>query len=255
MQNIPIPYISLVVPTHNRSRLLRRALDSVNSQSIRKDIEVIVVSDCACADTDFVCHELLQPGDVYISNIGRPGPSASRNLALKLASGQHIMFLDDDDSWHPDFSKNLFNLLPHHNYPITYMNSLVIKESRLPTGPIFLSQHIFDIKDILDINVFLKNQIHMSSFLFSSHVISGLKFDNHMRAYEDWDLQLFAIERYFPNHIPILSTCIYEVDDETSDCRGESKNAKDFNAVMDYLYVYRRHPSPTTEIAKKKKSC
>lgn len=247
------PLISVIIPTHSRPLYLRRAIESINIQSFRENIEVIIVSDCNDSLTQKVANSMLKQHDIYIRRNGINGPSASRNIGLNVAKGSLLMFLDDDDSWHPDFSRNLFDCLPHHNYPISYMNSLVIKESRLPTGPIFLSEHILDVKDLLDINVFLKNQIHMSSFLFSSHVINDLKFDNHMRAYEDWDFQLFSIERYFPNHIPILSSCIYEVDDETSDRRGASKNAKDFNAVMDYVYVYRRHPSPTSEIAKKRK--
>ena len=247
------PFISVIIPTHSRPLYLRRAIESINLQTFRDQIEVIVVSDCHDSETCIVANSLLCQHDLYIRRNGINGPSASRNIGLSAAKGSLLMFLDDDDSWHPDFSRNLFDCLPYHNYPISYMNSLVIKESRLPTGPIFLSEHILDVNDLLDINVFLKNQIHMSSFLFSSHIISDLKFDTHMRAYEDWDFQLFAIERYFPKHIPILSSCIYEVDDQTSDRRGASTNAKDFNAVMDYLYVYRRHASPTTEITFKRK--
>jgi len=247
------PLISVIIPTHSRPLYLRRAIESINLQTFRDKIEVIVVSDCHDSETCLVANSLLCQHDIYIRRNGINGPSASRNIGLGVAKGSFLMFLDDDDSWHPDFSRNLFDCLPHHNYPISYMNSLVIKESRLPTGPVFLNENFLDVNDLLDINVFLKNQIHMSSFLFSSYIISDLQFDTHMRAYEDWDFQLFAIERYFPKHIPILSSCIYEVDDQTSDRRGASTNAKDFNAVLDYLYVYRRHAAPTTEITFKRK--
>lgn len=247
------PFISVIIPTHSRPLYLRRALESINLQSFRDKIEVIVISDCHDTETCVVANSLLCQHDIYIRRNGINGPSASRNIGLSVAKGSFLMFLDDDDSWHPDFLTCLLDYLPSHNHSISYMNSLVVKESRLETGPVFLSEHILDVKESLNNNVFLKNQIHMSSFLFSSHIISDLKFDTHMRAYEDWDFQLFAIEQYFPKHIPILSSCIYEVDDETSDRRGASKNATDFNAVMDYLYVYRRHASPTTEIAFKRK--
>ena len=253
MQNIPIPYISLVVPTHNRSRLLRRALDSVNSQSIRKDIEVIVVSDCACADTDFLCHELLQPGDVYISNIGRPGPSASRNLALKLASGQHIMFLDDDDAWSPGFTEALLSSQNDKNFDIVYFDCTVIKESRPVEGPVRLSEASLNLSGKLNLDVFVKNQIHMSCFLFSKALIAGLEFDQTMRAYEDWDFLLSVFARKMPRHISLMCSQIFEVDDATTDRRGSSVDANNANTVLDYLYVYRRHLAPNPEIQKKRK--
>jgi glycosyltransferase involved in cell wall biosynthesis len=247
------PYISVIIPTHLRPLYLRRAIESINMQAFRDNIEIIVVSDCHDSETCEVANSLLSQNDIFIRRNGINGPSASRNIGINLAKGSFLMFLDDDDSWHPDFLTNLFNHLPVKNHPISYMNSLVIKESRPATGPIFISEKFLDFKDSLNNNVFVKNQIHMSCFLFSSHTINDLKFDTHMRAYEDWDFQLFAIERYFPKHLPILSSCVYEVDDDTSDRRGASENAKDFNAVMDYLYVYRRHASPSVEIALKRK--
>ena len=44
-----------------------------------------------------------------------------------------------------------------------------------------------------------------------------------------------------PEHLPVTGSQIHEVDDETTDRRGSSQAAKDFNAVLDYIYVYRRH--------------
>jgi hypothetical protein len=43
------------------------------------------------------------------------------------------------------------------------------------------------------------------------------------------------------------------VDDATTDRRGSSPGAKDSNAILDYLYVYRRHASPSAEIQMKRK--
>ncbi|MBS7349315.1 MAG: hypothetical protein KIG95_04010 [Comamonas sp.] len=84
----------------------------------------------------------------------------------------------------------------------------------------------------------------MSSLALPTKLINDIKFDTHMRAYEDWDFQLAVYSRNFPVHVPILRSRIFEVHDSTTDRRGQSKAAHDFNAVMDYLYVYRRHPAP-----------
>ena len=248
-----IPFLTVVIPTHTRSKLLRRALQSINQQSARENIQIIVVSDFADVSTDNVCHELLRERDIYVVRHGVRGPSASRNLALKLATGQHIMFLDDDDAWNSKFMESLLSVSPNPNFDAVYFNCMVIKESRPESGPVKLGEVQMDLAGRLDLNVFVKNQIHMSCFLFSKALLNGIEFDTTMRAYEDWDYLLSVFERKMPVHMPIMCSDVYEVDDETTDRRGSTDAANNLHAVMDYLYVYRRHAAPNPEILAKRK--
>jgi GalNAc5-diNAcBac-PP-undecaprenol beta-1,3-glucosyltransferase len=247
------PYLSVIITTHNRSLLLERAILSVNCQDYHNLVEIIVVSDLADRNTDEVCFKLLKEKDIYIRRNGNKGPSASRNIGLKIASGRNIMFLDDDDSWSFQFLKNLLCSPRSNNYESFYFNCNIIKESRPESGPVKLSESFLNTADRLTPDVFVKNQVHMSCFIFSKSLLNGLEFDTTMRAYEDWDFLLSAFERQFPIHIPITCSNIYEVDDNTTDRRGSSKDATNFNAPIDYLYVYRRHASPTEEIRAKRK--
>ena len=246
------PYLTLIIPTHNRAELLTRALKSINIQKFREDIEVIVISDVEEYKTLIACHENLRSHDLYLRRSGLNGPSASRNLGLKLASGENVMFLDDDDSWHPDFFYNLKRL--NLNVRVNYFNCNVVKEKRLESGPVKIKDDFLDLSGMLDLNIFVKNQIHMSCFIFNKAVIEEFKFDCSMRAYEDWDFILNFHKEIFPVHIPIVCSNIFEVDDETTDRRGSSADALNFNAVIDYLYVYRRHQSPNEEIRSKRKA-
>ena len=102
-----LPYLSVIIPTHRRATLLSRALLSINAQLSRLEIEVIVVSDVLDIDTDSVCQILLTANDFYVRRGGKPGPSESRNLGLKIAKGRYVMFLDDDDSWDDKFISSI----------------------------------------------------------------------------------------------------------------------------------------------------
>ena len=236
------PEYSVIIPTHRRGKLLARALSSIKQQHTAIRYEIIVVSDCEDALTDEVCKQLLESTDTYVRRSGPPGPSASRNLALKLVKGKTVLFLDDDDAWHPNLLASLNTCEPLQRGQSVYFNCSVVKESRKLGEPTCLDENFFNTEGALDECVFVKNQVHMSCFAFPRIFLLDLEFDTHMKAYEDWDFLLSVFEKKMPVHVPIMGSQIHEVDDDSSDRRGNSLVAKDFNAVIDYLYVYHRHP-------------
>lgn len=61
-----------------------------------------------------------------------------------------------------------------------------------------------------------------------------------------------VFSRKMPVFIPILGAKIYQVDDESTDRRGSTPEAINFNAVLDYLYVYRRYPATSLDIKNKR---
>lgn len=243
------PYeFSLIIPTHKRAQLLARAVTSIKQQSVKA--EVIVVSDVLDRETDLVCSDLLEQSDVYIRRNGDPGPAASRNLALTVASGRYIIFLDDDDSLNPNVLRELtVHRSVRQGLPV-YLNCSIVKERR-PAGEEseFISEGDLDLVGALTDQVYVKNQVPLSCFAFPRELVFGREFDKSMRAYEDWDFLLSVFEKQMPVHAAVLGPRVFQVDDETTDRRGSSPAAKDFNAVLDYLYVYRRHPAPNQDIA------
>jgi hypothetical protein len=156
--------------------------------------------------------------------------------------------LDDDDAWHPDFLNQLYLRLPADPKVPVYFDCSVVEERRLPIGPEFVSESRLVLAGKLNDLVYVKNQVHLSCFSFPRFLLDGLTFDDTMRAYEDWEYLLCVLGRSRAQHLPILGSQVHEVSDETSDRRGSSSAANDFHAVLDYLYVYRRHPAPTEEL-------
>jgi len=93
-----------VVPTHNRSLALKRALDSIWQQTL-ESYEVIVVDDGSKTDVFSQNEAIVNQFDERFSIVNRSiwepkhGPSYSRNTGFSYANGQYIGFLDDDDFW------------------------------------------------------------------------------------------------------------------------------------------------------------
>ena len=91
--------LSIVIPTYNRSNLLRRTLSSLLPQ-VREfpEAEVIVIDDGSSDDTSVMLTRLTMNGDlpIHIIHQNHLGPAAARNRGLHTAKGEWILFLGDD---------------------------------------------------------------------------------------------------------------------------------------------------------------
>jgi glycosyltransferase involved in cell wall biosynthesis len=85
---------SIVITTHNRLSFLKRAIDSAINQTV--NCEVVVVDDASSDGTEEYVKSL---GDrvVYHRNNNNLGHSKTVNEGVKIASGDWIKLLDDDD--------------------------------------------------------------------------------------------------------------------------------------------------------------
>ncbi|HWL93334.1 MAG TPA: glycosyltransferase [Phycisphaerae bacterium] len=92
------PAVSVIIPTFNRLRLLREALDSVHAQTVRPH-EVIVVDDGS--QDDIGAGVADHPTKPIVIRQSRQGPGAARNRGVREATGDVIAFLDSDDIWLP----------------------------------------------------------------------------------------------------------------------------------------------------------
>ncbi|MBA5874284.1 MAG: glycosyltransferase [Nitrospira sp. CR1.2] len=94
-----MPRVSVVIPTFNCERFIRRTVDSALAQTYR-DFEVIVVDDGSTDGTREIMEEFgLRVRYLVQSN---QGASAARNRAIESATGEFIAYLDADDLWAPD---------------------------------------------------------------------------------------------------------------------------------------------------------
>lgn len=90
------PKLSVIVPTHRRPDLLREALASLRSQQ-GADWEALVVDDGGPETQGVrVVMGLADPRIVAFRNPGR-GQVDARNAGIRAATGEVIVWLDDDD--------------------------------------------------------------------------------------------------------------------------------------------------------------
>lgn len=88
------PFFSVIVPAHNAAEYIGKGLQSIAEQTFT-DYELIVVCD-ACTDiTERIARNFTDK--VYCVDFHRDG--LTRNVGLDHATGEWILFMDDDDWW------------------------------------------------------------------------------------------------------------------------------------------------------------
>jgi glycosyltransferase involved in cell wall biosynthesis len=95
------PIVSVVIPTYNREKDLKRALNSILAQTISY-WQVLVVDNYSSDNTDDLVSS-FNDSRIKLFKVNNEGVIAtSRNLGIKHAEGKYIAFLDSDDSWAPN---------------------------------------------------------------------------------------------------------------------------------------------------------
>lgn len=183
-----MPKVSVVIPTFNRAKDLKRCLDSLVNQDF-KQFEVIVCDDGSTDNSSAVVESYKHLLDIHYSydaNFG--GPARPRNRGLTLAKAQYVAFLDSDDWWTKDkLSKSLAyldagaDLVYHDLWNVISADQTIFKEvvsASNPVSPLF--------RNLLCDGISIPNSsvVMRKKYL---EIIGGISEDRALIAVEDWD--------------------------------------------------------------------
>ena len=97
-----MPAVSVVVPTHNRAPVLRRAIASALAPDVSRTSRSSSSMTPPTTTPRRPCARFNEPRIQYIRHAAGKGVAAARNTALRNAKGEYVAFLDDDDEWLPE---------------------------------------------------------------------------------------------------------------------------------------------------------
>ena len=88
---------SIVIPTYNRRQRLARVLDALDAQTTSPDaFEVVVIDDGSSDDTGSWLEKQQRRYGLRVIRQANAGPARARNAGVKAATGELLLFLDDD---------------------------------------------------------------------------------------------------------------------------------------------------------------
>ncbi len=198
-----MPKVSVVITTHNRLEMLRRAIHSVLKQSFQ-DLEIIVIDD-----GDESAEEIVKSfSDSRISylrhEIPHRGAPMSRNTGIKLSRGEFVAFLDDDDEWLPLKLEQQVKALddnPEAGLCVCGFEAVGENAEHLHFNKYTKEGLIEPYYDVLN-----KSFAWTSSILVRRNVLNkGFLFDESLLKNQEWDLTLrmarAKIKFYFINQV------------------------------------------------------
>jgi glycosyltransferase involved in cell wall biosynthesis len=94
----PTSNVTVAICTWNRADNLRATLEQLTKLSIPPDLqwELLVVNNCCTDGTDSIAQSFEGRLPVRLLHETTPGQSHARNLAIREATGSHIVWTDDD---------------------------------------------------------------------------------------------------------------------------------------------------------------
>lgn len=181
------PRVSVVIPTHNRAALVCEAIDSALAQTYR-DFEVLVVDDGSTDATAAVLPARFG-GDprVHLVRQENRGAAAAQNTGVRLARGEFIALLGDDDLWRPEKLARQVAALDRHPDAALCFSDLVV------AGGTDDGRRCFEIAGFdgtITVEALVRgNFIPAAATLIRRSCLLGAgAFDETLRLAEDWDL-------------------------------------------------------------------
>ena len=167
---------TVIIPLYNKEPYIKRALESVLNQTY-DNFEIIVIDD-GSSDKGAQIVANTAGERIRIISQDNAGVSAARNKGAFLAKNTYLAFLDADDTWEPNFLKEISNLIDEFpeagifgtNNHFIYPSGKVMKED---FSSLFKGKNTGIIKDYFG----LFAEIHKSPFSNSNLCIPKKIYD------------------------------------------------------------------------------
>lgn len=194
------PTVGVVIATHNRPQLMRRALQSVLEQSYDGQIEVVLVFD-AC-DEDMTDDRSDPRRTIRVlSNTRTPGLAGARNTGILALNTELVAFCDDDDEWLPGKLQRQVDRL-HASSGAQFVTTAMLVDYNGHESVRLAGRNQVTLTELTRSRMAM---LHSSSFVFRRRSMLdqfGLVDETIPRSMaEDWDLLLRAARAHPIEHL------------------------------------------------------
>ncbi len=182
-----LPLISVIIPCYNQAKFLHETCNSLISQTYT-NWEAIIVNDGSTDHTEKIANDIcIKNSRFKLINQPNQGLSSARNTGLKNSSGKFIQFLDSDDLLSPHKLQSSIELMNQEETDIVISNFFRFKSKngKEKKSRFNLKNHTINFESIL-LKWDIEFAIPIHCALFSSNIINNTRFNEFVKAKEDW---------------------------------------------------------------------
>lgn len=219
--------VSIILPTYNGERHLRKSVESCLSQTY-PNIELVIVDDCSTDGTSEIVRSFRDERIKYIRHKRNRRLPRSLNTGLSASSGKYLTWTSDDNQYLPRAIEEMVGVLQrNHNVDLVYAD---VWRINWETG----KKELFLRPDKMDLSA--RNAVG-SCFLFTRKAFqeTGL-YDPKYELVEDYEYWIRLCRRFkgirYPNPLYIYG------DHPNSLTRTKTSSIFLLNSILKYQYNY-----------------
>jgi len=126
------PLISIIVPIYNVEAYLAKCINSIISQTYG-NLEIFLVDDGSPDRCGSICDEYAkQDARIKVIHKKNGGLSDARNVAIDVAKGEYITFVDSDDYVANDYVESLYKLIVENDAQMSITRCIPFFEGTKP---------------------------------------------------------------------------------------------------------------------------
>lgn len=250
--------ISIIVPVYNvKEEYFEKCINSIINQTL-KDIEIIIVDDGSINGISKNCRRFADNDDriVFIQQRNQ-GVSVARNNAIKIATGEYIMFVDSDDWLEVNACERLYKYTRNGIDLVIGRNYSYLEEEKEEIKTNFKGAKVNEIADKKEIYKMLlvdsrKNKYaYMATPWAKLYKLQFLKendvlFKNNLKIGEDMVFNLDAM--VFANKIIVVDEIVYHYRIHNNSTGYRLAEKIEENSANTYKYLEKKNKEYNLEL-------
>lgn len=226
--------VSVIIPLYNAKKYIASALESVYAQTYQ-NFEIIVIDDGSTDEGGLICRQFIQDkGKLRLFTQKNQGVGPTRNIGIRDAKGQFILFLDADDFLPNDALEGLIRCQHETNADLVIggydsvfengelkqRNSIFPQLVDLPYKNHYLMDKLEATKFTADFEAYPKNHYIMSfcwGRLFKTNIFRRNNLNcNEKTWFADDSILMLEYVTYIQSMAVLEATCLYYREYDTS---------------------------------------
>ncbi|MGG7198605.1 glycosyltransferase family 2 protein [Clostridium butyricum] len=222
--------LSIIIPVYNAEKTIKKCLNSILEQEYR-NIEVLIIDDGSIDNSLYISRE-YEKRDKRIKVITKinSGVSSTRNLGIKISTGDYIIFIDADDYLEKNTFIECMNIIETTGTDILKFNFLrecgkYKKKNAFTTeSEILIEKKQFNEKNIYNQLLSSSDFYNIWNNIIKKDILKNIYFNEQLDYAEDYLFMMQCV--FYANSIYITNRYYYHY------CINDNSVTQNYNRKM-----------------------